>query len=352
MPVKCRMVVEPSAELPPSTLVAEKGIKVAIHPGYPEQTITIGGSLSEKGRMKLCDLLKNNVDVFDWKPTDMTIVPRSIAEHRRNIREGFSPIRQKKRGQALDRNRAIQEEVTKLVEAHIMREVHYHRWLSNTVMVKKHDGSWRMCVDFTDLNKSCPKDYHPLLEIDWKVESLYGYPFKCFPNAYKGYHQIQMTTEDEEKTTFHTSQVVYCYTKMSFGLKNAIAIYQRLVDKAFEKNIGRKLESRRSRALQSPKINYNPMEKLILALVHATRRLRRYFQAHLVGVIMDQPIQQVPSQPKNTRRMAKWTVELGEHGSSYRPKTSIRGQILDYFIAEKIEEEPPATDIPVEEEIL
>ncbi|GJW52781.1 reverse transcriptase domain-containing protein [Tanacetum coccineum] len=100
------------------------------------------------------------------KPADMTGVPRHIAEHRLNVREGCSPVRQKKRGQAADRNQAIQEEVEKLVEAGIMKEVHYHDWLSNPVMVKKHDDGWRMCVDFKDLNKACPKDGYPLLEID------------------------------------------------------------------------------------------------------------------------------------------------------------------------------------------
>nr|GEW55212.1 reverse transcriptase domain-containing protein [Tanacetum cinerariifolium] len=88
----------------------------------------------------------------------MTGVLRHIVEHRLNVREGCSSIRQKKRGQAADRNQAIQEEVRKLVEAGIIREVHYHDWLSNPVMVKKHDGSWRMRVDFKDLNKACPKD--------------------------------------------------------------------------------------------------------------------------------------------------------------------------------------------------
>nr|GFA20979.1 reverse transcriptase domain-containing protein [Tanacetum cinerariifolium] len=82
----------------------------------------------------------------------------------------------------------------------------------------------------------------PLLEIDWKVESLFGYPFNCFSDTYKGYHQIQMAEQDEEKTAFHTSHGVYCYTKMPFGLKNAGATYQRLVDKAFDKQIGRNLE--------------------------------------------------------------------------------------------------------------
>ncbi|GKF03085.1 putative reverse transcriptase domain-containing protein [Tanacetum coccineum] len=74
-------------------------------------------------------------------------------------------------------------------------------------MVKKSDNSWRMCVDFKDLNKACPKDGYPLPEIDWKVESLCGFPFKCFLDAYKGYHQIQMAEEDEEKTAFITNQV-------------------------------------------------------------------------------------------------------------------------------------------------
>ncbi|GKD15374.1 hypothetical protein Tco_1199781, partial [Tanacetum coccineum] len=102
----------------------------------------------------------------------MTGVPRSIAEHKLNISKGYSPVRQNKRGQAPERAKAIQAEVQKLVEVGIMCEVYYHEWLSNPVMVKKHDGSWRMCVDFMDLNKACPHDCYPLPEIDWKIESV------------------------------------------------------------------------------------------------------------------------------------------------------------------------------------
>ncbi|GKD85799.1 hypothetical protein Tco_1356953 [Tanacetum coccineum] len=105
------------------------------------------------------------------RTNNMTGISRHIAEHRMNVREGCSPVRQKKRGQTADRNQAIHEEVGKLLEAGIMKEVHYHDWLSNPVMIKKHDDSWRMCVDFKYLNKACPKDGYPLLEIDWKVES-------------------------------------------------------------------------------------------------------------------------------------------------------------------------------------
>nr|GEV56511.1 reverse transcriptase domain-containing protein [Tanacetum cinerariifolium] len=138
--------------------IVEERIKVSINPEYLEETIMIGSTLTKEGHNKLCNLLQRNLDIFTWKPADMTGVPRHIAEHHLKVREGCSPIRQNKRGQAADRNQAIHEEVGKLMEACIMKEVHYHDWLSNPVMIKKHDDSWRMCVDFKDLNKACPKD--------------------------------------------------------------------------------------------------------------------------------------------------------------------------------------------------
>ncbi|GKD70236.1 hypothetical protein Tco_1324326 [Tanacetum coccineum] len=96
----------------------------------------IGSTLTEEGRNKLCGLLQRNLDIFAWKPADMNGVPRHITEHRLNVQGGCSLVRQKKMGQAANRNHAIQEEVGKLVEAGIMKEVHYHDWLSNPVMVK------------------------------------------------------------------------------------------------------------------------------------------------------------------------------------------------------------------------
>ncbi|GJT93716.1 reverse transcriptase domain-containing protein [Tanacetum coccineum] len=213
VPLECAMVSEPEGTLPATKPIVEERIRVAINPEYPEQI----------------------------KPADMTGIPRHIAEHRLNVQEWCSPVRQKKRGQAADRNQTIQEEVEKLVEAGIIKKVHYHGWF-NPVMVKNYDSSWRMCVDFKDLNKACPKDGYPLPEIDWKVESLCGFPFKCFLDAYKGYHQIQMAKDDEEKTAFITSQEIFCYRKMPFGLRNAGETYQRLVDTAFHKQISRNLK--------------------------------------------------------------------------------------------------------------
>nr|GEW18318.1 reverse transcriptase domain-containing protein [Tanacetum cinerariifolium] len=104
-----------------------------------------------------------------------------------------------------------------------------------------------------------------------------------------------------------------------------------------------------SRALQTPKINYNSMEKLVLALVHATRRLRRYFQAYPMVVIMDQPIKQIMSRPKNTRIMLKWKFKLEAFDITYRSRISICGQILADFITERLDGEGPSMEVQAEE---
>ncbi|GJV54736.1 reverse transcriptase domain-containing protein [Tanacetum coccineum] len=110
-------------------------------------------------------------------------------------------------------------------------------------LVKKVDGTWRICIDFKNINSACPKDYYPLPEIDLKIDLVTGFPLKYFLDAYKGYHQVQMAEEDEEKTAFYTEQGTLCYTKIPFGLKHAGATYQRLVDAAFQTQIGRNLEA-------------------------------------------------------------------------------------------------------------
>ncbi|GJT42974.1 reverse transcriptase domain-containing protein [Tanacetum coccineum] len=124
IPMECAMISGPSIQPPAVSPVLEEKINIAIHPEYPEQTVAIGSTLTEKGRKELCSLLKRNLDIFAWKPADMTGVPRNIAEHRLNIREGYSPVRPiRKRGRRPERNKAIQEEVEKLVDAGIMKVV-------------------------------------------------------------------------------------------------------------------------------------------------------------------------------------------------------------------------------------
>nr|GEU84854.1 reverse transcriptase domain-containing protein [Tanacetum cinerariifolium] len=157
IPAECA-TVSTSSEVPKETRVHHENFKVALHPNFPDQEVAIEWTLSAKGRIELCSLLKENLDIFAWQPSDMTGVPRSVAKHRLNIQEGYSTVRKKKMGQAPKRANAIQVKVQKPVEAGIVREVYYHDWLSNPVMVKKHEVNWRMYVDFTDLNKACSKD--------------------------------------------------------------------------------------------------------------------------------------------------------------------------------------------------
>ncbi|XP_022032914.1 uncharacterized protein LOC110934027 [Helianthus annuus] len=492
---------------------------------HPDQMVTIGDTLSPEVRNDQKQLLKRNVDIFAFEHSDMTGVPRNKAEHKLATLPGVKPVAQGKRSMAPDRRAAVVKEVRKLVEAGILRETQYHTWVSNPVMVKKPDGTWRMCIDFKDLNKACPKDAYPLPEIDLKVDSLVPYRFKCFLDAYKGYHQIKMSKEDEEKTAFNTDVGIFCYTKMPFGLRNAGATYQRLMDKVFETQIGRNLEvyvddlviksseekqmladieetfqrlreyniklnpkkcsfgveegkflgvvvtrdgfkanpekvaaiarmpSPRtlkeaqalngrlvtinrflarhaekslpfiktlkdclnkknfkwtneaeqalqnmkrfieglpmltaprpnevlkmylaaahtavsavlmverdgkqtpiyyiSRVLAGPETRYPTLEKLVLALVHATRRLRRYFQAHRVQVLTNYPLQQVLHKPEISGRLAKWAIELGTLDIEYQKRTAVKGQVIADFLAEIPEGEaivdPVVQDIP------
>ena len=100
-------------------------------------------------------------------------------------------------------------------------------------MVKKASEKWRMCVDFIDLNKACPKDSYPLLRVDVLVDSTAQHQLLSFMDAFSGYNQIKMDEANQEKTLFVTSQGLFCYKVMSFGLKNAGATYQRLMNKMF-----------------------------------------------------------------------------------------------------------------------
>ena len=117
------------------------------------------------------------------------------------------------------------DEVNKLLAADFIRKVYYPDWLANIVLVKKANGKWRMCVDFTDLNKACPKDSFPLPRIDQLVDSTIGHKLLTFMDAFSGYNQIKMTEEVQEKTVFIISQGLYCYKVMPFGLKNAGATH-------------------------------------------------------------------------------------------------------------------------------
>ena len=423
----------------------------------------------------------------------------TVITYRLNTNPSFKPVKKKRRSFAPKRQKAINEKVGKLLQAGAIREVEYPEWLANVVLVKKANGKWRLCIDFTDINKACPKDSFALPRIDLIVDATAGHELLSFMDAFSGYNHISMDPDDQEKTSFVIAQGTYCYRVMSFGLKNAGATYQRLVNWMFKKQIGSTMEvyiddmlvksttaglhiahlseafqilrnynmklnpakcafgvsvgkfmgfivnhrgieanldkikavldmpspsgikevqrltgriaalsrfiSRASdkcqpffqvlkksfqwdtkceeafsalktylssppilvspvegelltlylavsdfstsavlvrdkervqhpvyyysRALRGAEERYRRMEKLILALVTASRKLRPYFQAHTIEVLTEYPMKQVLHKPETSGRLMKWAIELSELDIRYRPKTAIKEPARD-----------------------
>jgi ribonuclease HI len=191
----------------------------------------------------LVDFLRANIEIFAWSPSDMPGIPRDVAEHSLDIRAGAQPMKQHLRRFDEEKRRAIGEEVHKLMAIGFIKEVFHPEWLANPVLVKKKSGKWRMCVDYTGLNKACPKVPYPLPRIDQIVDSTAGCETLSYLDAYSGYHQIKMKESDQLVTSFITPFGMYCYTTMPFGLRNAGATYQRCMNHVFGEHIGRAVEA-------------------------------------------------------------------------------------------------------------
>jgi hypothetical protein len=124
---------------------------------------------------------------------------------------------------------ATKAEVQRLLDGGFIREVYYPSWLANIVMVKKKNGKWRMCTDFTILNKCFQNDDFPLSRIDEVVDPAIGYEIMALLECFSRYHQIWLREEDQEKTSFIMPFGTYCYLRMPEGLKNAGPTFYRMM---------------------------------------------------------------------------------------------------------------------------
>jgi hypothetical protein len=156
-------------------------------------------------------------------------VPREMAEHSLDVSKTAKPVKQKLRRFANDRKEVIRVEILKILAVGFIRECKNPVWLANPVLVPKKSSQWRMCIDYTDLIRHCPKDPLPLPCIDQVIDSTVRSALLCFLDCYLGYHQIALKVSDQDKTTFITSHNIYCYTAMTFGLKNAGGTYQKAI---------------------------------------------------------------------------------------------------------------------------
>ena len=139
------------------------------------QLIYIGSKLAKDVKSLLIHFLKQNMEVFAWKQEDMGGIDPTVITHRLNVGPSFKSIKKKRRTFTLERQKAINEEVGMLLQVDAIREVEYPQWLANTVLVKKANRKWRLFIDFTYINKACPKDSFPLPRIDLRVDTTAGH---------------------------------------------------------------------------------------------------------------------------------------------------------------------------------
>nr|GFA98432.1 reverse transcriptase domain-containing protein [Tanacetum cinerariifolium] len=359
----------------------------------------------------MCALLQRNLDIFAWEPKHMTGVPRSIIEHKLKIRQGYSPVRQKKRGQAPEHAKAILEEVHKLVDAGAT----YQRLVDSAfegqvgrnlevyvddLVIKSHneddlvrnieetfrtlrkinmklnpkkctfgatEGMFLGYLIEPDGIKPCPEKTKAVIQLPSlrtikEVQSLNGklaglnrflsksmdksLPlFKTLKKCTKK-GEFRWTTKAEEAFTQLKQHIATLPTLVAPRRGEELIMYLSATHGAIsavlltDRNFVQTPVYFVSKALKKTEVNYSAMEKLVLALVFAAKRLRRYFQAHPIVVITDQPIKQVISKPDASGQLQKWSVLQGEHNISYRPCTAVKGRILADFIIKK-----PDTDV-------
>nr|AAM44870.1 Putative gag-pol precursor [Oryza sativa Japonica Group]AAP51854.1 transposon protein, putative, unclassified [Oryza sativa Japonica Group] len=229
-------------------------------------------------------------------------------------------------------------------------------------MVRKANGKWRMCVDFTDLNKACPKDHFPLPRIDQLVDSIAGCELLSFLDAYSGYHQISMAKEDEEKTAFITPFGAYVDDivvktkasdsliddlretfdnlrryrlmlnpeKCTFGVPSGKLLGFLVSGRGIEAN------PEKIKAIENMKspTRLKEVQKLTGCMAALSRKLRHYFQAHRVTVVSSFPLGEVVRNKDVVGRVAKWVVELSQFDIYFMPRTIIKSQVLADFVVD------------------
>jgi hypothetical protein len=207
-------------------------IDISVKPRIVEN-VHIGASCSPDEIVTYTSLFKEFRDIFAWSYEEMPGIDPSIVVHEIKTYPGAKPVRQRLHPVHPRKAAAIKLEVEKLLKAGFIYPVALTEWVSNPVPIDKKGGSIRVCVDYRDINKACPKDNFPTPFVDQIVDDCAGSEIFSLMDGFSGYNQINIAPEDQHKTAFICPWGTFAYRKLPFGLKNAGATFQRAMSYAF-----------------------------------------------------------------------------------------------------------------------
>ncbi|XP_022894074.1 uncharacterized protein LOC111408560 [Olea europaea var. sylvestris] len=366
----------------------------SVDPRDPSKVLKVGKCLANILKEKIKDFLSKNLDVFAWKYEDMVGIDPKVSCHHLKIDPKVAPHRQKRRALNPERYEALKEEVQKLIQNGFIRKATYPRWVSNPILVRKNNGKWRVCIDFTNLNRACPKDSFPLLRIDQLVDSTTGHELLSFMDAktmevYVNDMLVKsLEAEDHIKHLNSTFQILRRYRmrlnphKCAFGVASGKFLGYTVNQRGIEAN-PEKIEAlckmrspQKSKEVQSltgrwteeceeafqclkkhlgqapllskPKPNdilqlylavSNEAISSVLIRKEGSTQLPVYYTSKaLLSPETCYPgmekLALVLQKPDASGKLLKWAVELSEFDLVFKARAAIKGQALADFVAE------------------
>ncbi|GKB19149.1 reverse transcriptase domain-containing protein [Tanacetum coccineum] len=322
-------VGEPDGTILPPPIPSKKDTPTDEKYKVKHETLRSRSKVNLLRRSRLMEILRKYADAFTWTMTDMTGIPHFIAEHELKTYPHIEPRVQRKRSISLDRRKVIKDEVAEWLKAGIVRKnvVATYQRLVDVIFEGQMGRNLEEYVDDIVIKiKTAPEMIKDVKETPLTLKKT--------TKAKEAFHAMKkLIAELPTLTAPKKEEELMVYLPAANETVRAILLVEREGRQAPIHYV--------SRTLQSVEINYPPMEKLALALVHAARRLRRYFQGHTIKVIIDKPISQILNNQEATERLAEWGVKLEAYGIKYAPKSVIKGQVLADFLADIMTKDNP-----------
>ncbi|GJV88766.1 reverse transcriptase domain-containing protein [Tanacetum coccineum] len=391
-------------------LTLEGEERVLVNPTFPEQTITIGPRFSAQCRRPLIRLLKDNIDVFAWQPSDMGGISKWLVRYALNVDNSVPPVAQKRRVLGTEKSQVVAKEVEEWVRAGIVRTVKYPTWISNPVllgrnleayvddMVIKSKTEQDMIIDISETfdnlrrinmkpnpmkcsfgvgegkflgymvtsegiranpkktkaiaDMQSPKTLKEMKSLSGKLAALNRFLSRSAERSLPFFETLKNITKESKDEYRWTEEAELAFQKKLERLilelptlttpeeKETLYVYLATSREAVSGVLVANRNGKQtpiwyvSRTLHEAERNYAPLEKLGLCLLYLSRRLRRYFEAHPIQVITDQPIKQILNKPEVSGKLAKYVVELGAYNIAYIPRIAVKVQVLADFINE------------------